>query len=207
MVPQGPVKGKNHFLWSASSAFAKAAHKVCSWLPLQEARCWLLFSLPPSTALPQGQRRAVFCPVGCQPVWGYSTPDAGLCPCWTPWGSCRALRGCGRSLLTSRQTISGILSSFTVSHITEDNQIGQIDLLFLNLCWMDVASGKKTCLYNCPGDLGKRLVSAFVYLCMSNLFNLFLAQSYLGQCFPSTVFCYWAQTSSEENDGKKVMST
>lgn len=111
------------------------------------------------------------------------------------------------SLLTSRQTISGILSLFTVSHITEDNQIGQIDLLFLNLCWMDMASGKKTCLYNCPGDPGKRLVSAFVCLCMSNLFNLFLAQSYLGQCFPSTVFCYWAQTSSEENDGKKVMST
>lgn len=162
----------------------------------------------PSTALSRGTAKSCFLPSWLPACLGLFHPRFRTLP---GLNSVRFLSGFERlcrSLLTSRQTISGILSSFTVSHlITEDNQIGQIDLLFLNLCWMDTASGKKTCLHNCSGDPGKRLVSAFVCLCMSNLFNLFLAQSYLGQCFPSTVFCYWAQISSEENDGKKAMST
>lgn len=82
-----------------------------------------------------------------------------------------------------------ILSSFTEnSHITEDNQIDEIDLIFLNLYWMDVTFGKKICLHDFPGDPGNYMPSGSEHLCMFNLFNRFLTCFYLHVALQSFSF-------------------
>lgn len=94
------------------------------------------------------------------------------------------------SLLKPRQTVCSILPSFTENSrlITEDNQTDQIDLIFLNLCWMDVTSGKKICLHDFPGDPGKYMPSGSEHLCTSNLFNRILTWFYLHVALRSFLF-------------------
>lgn len=53
----------------------------------------------------------------------------------------------------------------------------QIDLLIPNICWMDVASGKKICFHNSPGDPGKKHLIWFCALCTSQLLKNFLTWS------------------------------
>jgi len=51
---------------------------------------------------------------------------------------------------------------YRANHLTTENS--EIDLFILNPCWMDVASGKKICFRNPPGDPGKHILSGSVAL-------------------------------------------
>lgn len=81
----------------------------------------------------------------------------------------------------------------------------QIDLLIPNTCWMDVASGKKICFHDSPGDPEKK---TFVLgLCPSHLQKSFLTWSSThvnNASFPGTLL--WAQTSSVQNQPKTTLS-